>query len=205
MIKNIVFDVGKVLVEYDPDKYMEGLGFDTETQAAVNAAMFQHPLWEECDRGILTTEQLLNGFVANAPEYEEQIRRAFTTVEGAIHVMPYTMEWLEELKAKGYHLYIISNYGEYTYERTKMEMTYLPYMEGAVFSFQCKMIKPDIAIYQYLCDTYRLEPSECVFFDDREVNVEGARKAGFHGIQFRDYEQAKKELEELIAGANAKR
>ncbi len=205
MIKNIVFDVGKVLVEYDPDKYMETLGFDTKTQVAVNAAMFQHPLWEECDRGIQTTEQLLEGFIANAPEYEEQIRCAFTTVEGAIRVMPYTIEWLEELKARGYHLYIISNYGEYTYERTKMEMTYLPYMDGAVFSFQCKMIKPDAAIYQHLCDTYQLNPAECVFFDDREENVEGAKKTGFYAIQFRNYEQAKKELEELLDGTNVKK
>lgn len=198
MLKNIVFDVGKVLVEYDPDKHMKALGYDEKTREAVNAAMFQHPSWEECDRGIQTTEQLLNGFVANAAEYKDEIRRAFMTIEGAIHVMPYTIEWLEELKSKGYHLYIISNYGEYTYERTRKEMTYLPYMEGAVFSFQCKMIKPDVEIYQHFCDTYQLNPEECVFLDDREANVEGAKRAGFYAIQFENYEQAREELGELL-------
>lgn len=198
MIRNIVFDVGNVLAFYRPDVHMKRLGFDQEEQDAVNRAMFQHSDWNECDRGEWSTEKLLEAFISHEPSYEAQIREAFQKIEGAIEVMPYTVEWLKRLKEKGYALYIISNYGEYTYERTRKDMTYLPYMDGAIFSFQERLIKPDIRIYQRLCEQYGLRPEECVFLDDRMENVEGARKAGFYGIQFFNYQQVEMELGKIL-------
>ena len=58
--------------------------------------------------------------------------------------------------------------------------------------------KPDPEIYEYLCDEYWLEPEESVFIDDRPVNIKGAETCGIHGIVFRSYEQAKKELDEFL-------
>ena len=72
MIKSIIFDVGKVLVEFDPEGFLKKLGFDEKTQKAVNEAMFRNHLWwEESDRGTMTPEELLEGFVANNPAYEK--------------------------------------------------------------------------------------------------------------------------------------
>ncbi|MBS6196331.1 MAG: HAD family phosphatase [Clostridiales bacterium] len=198
MIKNIVFDVGRVLVEYDPDKYMKGLGFDDAAMKAVNEAMFLHPLWNESDRGVLSTAELLEGFVKNNPAYEAEIRRAYGSVEGTIQPLDYAVPWVKELKERGYRLYILSNYAEDTFQRTKCKMGFLPYMDGVVFSYQCKLVKPEPEIYRYLCDTYQLIPSESVFLDDRADNIEAAKEAGLYGIQFFGYEQGSRELEELL-------
>ena len=198
MIKNVIFDVGKVLVEYDPDSYMERLGFDLKTRQAVNQAMFQNPLWEESDRGKLSTEELLEKFIFNDKEYKEEITKAYQTVGNTIELFPYSVAWIKELKQRGYRVYILSNYAEITYEQTKEKMEFLPYVDGAVFSFQCKWIKPEREIYEELCRKYSIEPRESVFLDDRLDNIEQARNLGFFGIQFESYEQAVKELERIL-------
>ncbi|MEE1030804.1 MAG: HAD family phosphatase [Ruminococcus sp.] len=199
MIKNIVFDVGKVLVSYDPDTYMEKiLGYDETTRQAVNAAMFQNPLWEESDRGALSTEELVEGFVKNNPAYKEQIVRAHRQVGDSIELFPYVIDWMADLKERGYRLYILSNYAEYTYQQTEDKMAFLPFMDGAVFSYECKYIKPEKEIYAYLCEKYHLNPDECVFLDDRQSNIDGAVQAGMKGILFENYEQATDALHVLL-------
>lgn len=163
MIKNIVFDIGKVLVSYDPDACMERLGFTPDVIKEVNKAMFQHPFWNESDRGALSSEGLLAGFISHNPAYEDEIRKAYAAVGDAIELMPHALPWMKDLKSRGYHLYILSNYANYTYQKTEHKMKFLPYMDGVVFSYRCKLIKPETEIYQYLCDTHHLQPSECVF------------------------------------------
>lgn len=202
MIKNIIFDVGNVLVTYDPDNYLKSLGFDKETRDAVNNAMFKNDLWNESDRGVIPAEELAAGFVANNPAFEAEIRKAYNLAEGTIQSRDYAVDWVNGLKERGYRLYILSNYAEGILEKTKCKMEFLPLMDGAVFSFQCKLIKPEAEIYKHLCDTYGLVPSESVFLDDRLDNVEAAEKFGFHAIQFSDYEQGSGALEELLASAN---
>ena len=198
MIKNIIFDVGKVLVEYDPDGMMKKLGFDEETLQNVNQAVFQNELWNESDRGVLSPEELLEAFIANNPAYEKEIRQVIDAVGDTISLMPYAVEWVKGLKERGYHLYILSNYAEYTYEKTSHKMEFLPYMDGVVFSYRCKLIKPEKEIYEYICKTYELKPEESVFLDDRKDNVEAARNMGMHGIVFENYAQGSETLEQLL-------
>ena len=198
MIKNIIFDVGNVLVSYDPDACMEALGFDEKTRDAVNAAVFRNPIWDESDRGVLSPEELLERFIANAPEYADEIRLARNSAVRMHDLLPYAVDWVKNLKERGYHLYILSNFSKYAQEACAYKMEFLPYMDGVVFSYECKMIKPEPYIYQYLLDTYHLNPDECVFLDDREVNIEAAHKAGMHGIVFRNYEQGSAALEQLL-------
>ena len=198
MIKNIIFDVGNVLVEYNPDGLMRRLGFDEETLQTVNQAVFQNELWNESDRGVLSPEELLEAFIANNPAYEKEIRQVIDAVGDTISLMPYTVEWVKGLKEKGYHLYILSNYAEYTYEKTSHKMEFLPYMDGVVFSYRCKLIKPEKEIYEYICETYGLKPEESVFLDDRKDNVEAARNMGMHGIVFENYAQGSETLEQLL-------
>lgn len=198
MIRNIIFDVGKVLVSYEPDAYMERLGLDETQRKAVNHAMFENKLWDLSDKGVGTPEEFLQKFIAGAPEYEEEIRRVHTTVGGTIELLPYAMNWILELKERGYHIYILSNYSENMYRQTREKLKFLPLMDGAVFSYAYKQMKPEREIYLTLMDEYWLEPEESVFLDDRLENIKGAQKLGIHGIVFENYEQAKKELDDLL-------
>lgn len=198
MIKNILFDVGRVLLSYDPDGMMRGLGYDKETREAVCAAMFGNPLWNEFDRGKMEDEVLLQGFVSNHEAYEEQIREAFETMPYSMELFPYVMEWLLRLKREGYRLYLLSNYARRNFERTREKMKFLDMVDGGVFSFQCGWTKPEPEIYVYLFETYGLNPKECVFLDDTKENVVAARRLGAQGIEFVSYDQAAAELDELL-------
>ena len=111
--------------------------------------------------------------------------------------MDYAETWVRYLKDKGYHVYILSNYATYTLEKTEEELTFLKYVDGAVFSCQVKQIKPEPDIYQTLIKRYNLEPQKSVFLDDRKENCEAARKQGIHAIQFESFKQAAVELEKL--------
>lgn len=198
MIRNIIFDVGNVLVDYDPEKFLDRRGYGEEERRAILAAVFHHPLWLDADRGLIRGEELLRGFAANAPGREELIRQVWEHAEETVEEMPYAKSWAKELKERGYRLYVLSNYGEDLYRRTKEKMPFLPYMDGALFSFQCGLLKPEWEMYQYLCDTYGLTPAESIFLDDSAANVEGARRIGISGIHFTGYEEARRRLEQVL-------
>lgn len=198
MIKNIIFDVGKVLVYFEPAQHLKNLGYDEATRTAVMDAVFGNPMWDENDRGSMSPAEFEEAFVANAPEYEMQIREAFQTVEGTIDLLPHSLEWVQEMKARGYHLYILSNYGEHTLDKTKHKLKFLPYMDGVIFSYEYKVIKPEREIYEILLRKFGLDPEECVFIDDRKENLKTAEEFGIRGILFQTYEQARDELDQML-------
>lgn len=198
MIKNIVFDVGQVLMSYTPETYLKNLGFPEKTVQTLMTAIFNSKLWETSDRGTIPTEELWEGFKKQAPGYEKEVQTVYDHLAEVVELMPYAETWVKTLKEQGYHLYVLSNYADYTYQITSHKMKFLPYMDGALFSYAHKMAKPDHEIYEKLCTMYQLKPQETVFFDDREENIEGARACGIHGILFQSHEQAQKDLETLL-------
>ena len=100
-------------------------------------------------------------------------------------------------KEKGYYIYILSNYATDTLRKTRYKLTFLKYVDGAVFSCEVKQIKPESDIYQTLISRYHLNPEKSVFLDDRAENCEAARKAGIHAIQFHSFKQAAADLEKM--------
>ena len=198
MIRNIIFDVGKVLVSYEPEEMMRKLGYTEEQIRIVNAAMFCNPLWDEADRGLRSCEEYHEAFLNQNPEHKDIIQKAYEHIGDCIELLPHAMDWILEMKERGYHVYILSNYSEYTFEVTKEKLAFLPLMDGIVFSYKTKMGKPDEGIYKKLISEFFLEEEESVFIDDRRENVESARRIGIESILFNDYNQAKKELDYLL-------
>lgn len=196
MIKNIIFDVGKVLVEWQPLVAMKKLGFDDETAKAVAAATTDSPEWDVSDRSVLSDEEILAMLIGNAPEYEKEIRTFWENISLPIYQYDYVREWIQGLKRKGYGVYILSNYGRWTYQNTTEALSFLKDVDGAVFSFQVHQMKPEPEIYQTLLTKYDLKAEECVFLDDRQVNIDGAKALGIEGIVFTSYEKAVQALRE---------
>lgn len=189
MIKNVIFDVGKVLVEWEPLVAMKKLGMDDATVQAVAAVTTDSPDWNESDRGALADDDMLAKLIAKAPEYEKEIRLFWENVGLAIYQYDYARPWIRSLKEKGYGVYILSNYGSWTYEHTTEQLSFLEDVDGAVFSFQVKQIKPEPEIYQSLLTKYGLNAEECVFLDDRQENIDAAKAQKIEGIVFTSYEE----------------
>lgn len=198
MIENIIFDVGKVLVEFDWQGYLRSYGFPEEKYEKIADAVFRSKVWDERDRGLYDEEEYLRQFIAQAPEYADDIREVMRRSPETIRHYDYAQAWVKYLKSQGYHLYILSNYSRYMLDHTmKTEMPFLKYMDGAVFSCEVNEMKPEPAIYRKLLKTYGLDPEKSVFLDDRPENCKGAEAVGIHAIQFRNFKQAAKELEKL--------
>lgn len=194
MIRNIIFDVGNVLVEWECDTFFERFGITGEAREAVSDATVRSKSWDEYDRSLRSNEELLAQFIGNAPEYEREIRLLWENVGMTIHKYDYTSKWIKNLKENGYHVYILSNYSTWTYEHTKKELDFLTEADGALLSCQVHQVKPEPEIYRTLLDKFGLSADECIFLDDRQVNLDAAGEFGIKGIRFTSYEQALADL-----------
>ena len=199
MIKNIIFDVGMVLVDWCWRDAMEGFGFDEETIEILADATVRSTAWNHLDQGDLSDEEILAGFIENAPDQEEKIRMIWDNLDKMIRCYPYSHDWIRSWKEKGYKCYILSNYGKRTYDQSKEELTFEHLMDGVLFSYTVKQIKPNPDIYHTLMNKFGLKAEECIFLDDNAGNIEAARKLGIHAIQFVGKEQAEEEMEKVIA------
>ena len=198
MIKNVVLDVGRVLVAWQPLDTMRGLGFSEEIITDLDAALFKSGIWNETDRGVLTDEEFLELASRNAPAYEKEIRLFWNNIDKAIWQLPYAKTWIRAMKKAGYHVYILSNYGSFTYQKTRNEaLNFIEDVDGAIFSYEIKEIKPDAAIFAALFKKYNIKAEESVFLDDLAANIEGAKRVGMHGIVFTGIEEAKEALKAL--------
>lgn len=198
MIKNIILDVGRVLVAWQPEEAMRELGIAEETVGRLAKALFESGVWNEADRGVLSDDEFLELAIRQVPEYEAEVRLFWENVDKAIWQLPYVKLWIRAMKKAGYGVYILSNYGSWTYEKTKeVALDFLEEVDGAIFSYEVQQIKPSAVIFQALCDKYSLKPEECVFLDDLPANIEGAKNFGMQGIVFKGLFDALEELKKL--------
>ena len=227
MIKNVIFDIGRVLVHYDwrvwlneilsddgyagfLKNYAEKNGkpafWESEDRSTLIDIMFNAIFasgeWDEIDRGVLTVDAVIERMASHTGNsgYSELIRYCLYNSGRALSQYDHARPWIWELKAKGYGVYYLSNYSRLMMSLNKECLDFVTMMNGGIFSDDVKLIKPDPAIYELLCDRYCLIPGECVFIDDKILNVEAAAKLGFHTIQMRNYEQASSELNKLLEG-----
>ena len=197
MIKNIIFDAGNVLVDVRWNEVMQGLGFDEKVAKRVTIATVHSDMWKEYDRSACSDEELIASFVANDPELEREIRLFMEHESEAIVGFSYAKDWVKSFKEKGYNCYILSNYSKSTHEKTKAERSYEEYIDGAIYSWQVQMVKPEPEIYRELLMRYGLVPEECVFLDDNLLNIEVARQLGVCAIHFTTKEDSEAELRKL--------
>lgn len=199
MIKNIVFDMGMVLVSFNWMHYLDSLPFPREIKETMTQkALANQSVWNEHDRGVMSDEEFLVFASKDAPEILEPLRVYMDGVGKIIQEYDYSRAWLHSLKERGYRIYILSNYGAAPYRYARENFTYFGEADGIVISSDVKMIKPEPGIYQYLLKTYGLKPEETVFLDDRRDNIEAAEAFGIKGIVFENYTQGKEELEKLL-------
>lgn len=188
MIKNLIFDVGNVLLSYRWVEMMVDFGMTKEESIEFGTAVFENKLWKEFDLGNIEDERLCEQFSAQYPQYAEAIRYFVTHPEVMPIARPRVWEKVSELKQKGYKIYILSNYPKKLSEAHYPLLPFYNELDGCVVSSKIHMGKPGLKIYRYLLDTYNLWAEECVFFDDRIENVDAANQIGIHGMHVLDEE-----------------
>lgn len=202
MIQNIVFDIGNVLVDFCWKDHIAGYGFTGETAERLGKAMMLSPVWNELDRGVWTNEELLDGFIANDPALEQEIRTVFSDLSTLVRERSGSLNWICSLKDEGYRVYYLSNFSERVKSEAANQLSFLEEMNGGIMSCTVHLIKPDPAIYERLFKWYELKPEESVFLDDSPANIAAAKQLGMHSILVESQEQAMKDLQKLLKQIN---
>lgn len=197
MIKNVIFDIGNVLTDFRWKDFLRAKGFEGEELERIAKASVESTVWPELDRGVWSFEQVMEGFVKNAPDLEKRFHDAFDDMTDIVTIRAYALDWIRELKSQGFRVYYLSNFSRKIERECKKALIFCEEMDGGILSYRVRLIKPDPAIYQLLMSRYDLKPWESVFLDDTPVNVQAARELGMQGIVFQNLEQARNELEKL--------
>ena len=198
-IRNIVFDIGGVLADFEPERLMAAHGFSEEAKAAFRREIFAR-VWLDCDRIPYDEAEIRALFRENVPGFEAEADRMWDDITPVTRPMPYAKPWLQDLKERGYRLYILSNYGKCSYAANSPRYDFLPFTDGQLISYEVRQLKPEPAIYLSLCGRFGIRAEESVFIDDVPANVEAAEKLGFAGIVFSGFEDAATQLEALLSG-----
>jgi putative hydrolase of the HAD superfamily len=200
MIKNVIFDVGGVLVDFRWRALMADLGLSKERQDEFEEKVFGSRWWGELDRGVLDEEYVVGKLRENINGHIDAFELVWANQENLVETFDYVNPWLDSLKEKGLGLYLLSNYPKsiFSLHEEKGKFTFMDKIDGRVVSGFIGMVKPDADIYVHLMEKYGLKAEECVFIDDRAENIEAAKALGMKGIVFKDYGQASAELENII-------
>lgn len=196
MIKNIIFDMGNVLLDYNPDAAMQMLGINEKAKPVIMKELFGGNEWVQLDLGNISVDEAFENIKQRIPEeYHTDLRKCIDGWDVCMVPVEGAKEFCEAVKSNGFGVYVLSNAHKSFYSYFPRYFD-LDFFDGVVVSADMHTVKPDIKIYKHLLEKYSLKAEECLFIDDRADNVEGALKAGMKAVQFKnDFEEIKKSIE----------
>lgn len=184
MIKNILFDMGNVLIHFDRQVFLDRLDISREDKQLLLREVFLSVEWVRMDRGTLAEPEAEMLLCQRLPEH----------LHGAVHqlvscwdqpMLPVEgmAELLEELKGKGYGIYLLSNASIRQHEYWP-KIPGWQFFDGKIISADEKVMKPHPDYYLRALERFGLVPGECFFIDDVPANIEGAQYCGIPGTVF---------------------
>jgi len=197
MIKNIVFDIGNVLIDFKPLEYLNSNLQNIPLSERIYTEMFRSLEWIQLDQGTITEEDAIKSVCCQYPEDAEAITNVMenwysllTPIEGSVDI-------LYKLRAASYKTYILSNYHIKSFEHIFSKYDFFSLFDGMVVSAKVKCLKPDAQIFHCLTGEYGIIPSESLFIDDTMENIDAAENLGFKAIHFTTPDRLYKSLQEL--------
>ena len=194
---NVVFDLGGVVFRWDPDAIARRVFNDRETRDRVKAEIFGHEDWVALDRGTLEHDQAVAQGASRTglPRYD--IERLLGEVPKSLAPLAGMFELIGDTKQAGNRLYVLSNMQFSSFEHLEAAHDIWRLFDGMVISGRIGKVKPEIAIYEHLLESYGLQATETVFIDDTPENLVAASKLGIRTIGFVDAAQVREELTRL--------
>ena len=195
MIKNIVFDMGNVVIRFDPDAFIERFGVSGEDKKTLLLEIFRSPEWVMMDRGVLTDDQAADILCPRVPEHLRDVARKLIALwDRPIIEVEGICPLIEELKGLGYGIYLLSNAScrqpDY-WQRVPAAKLF----DGTLISYSVRLVKPMPEIYEKFFETFSLKREECFFIDDSPANVEAALYVGMPATVFHnDVRRLRQEL-----------
>ncbi|EPT8450986.1 HAD family hydrolase [Vibrio fluvialis] len=196
-IKNVVFDIGNVIVKWAPVE-ISALTFGESEQAKQRAKLlFQSEIWRDLNKGHYTEQQAQLQFHSTLGIEPAELETLFHYIKATQQLIDGTQTLMDDLLDAGYTLYALTDNVNEIVAHLKATYDFWPKFSGAVVSSECGLLKPDPRIYQHLAHSQNILPHESVFMDDMPANVQGAIDQGFHSFQFVTAQEARNTLVSL--------
>lgn len=198
-IKNIVFDVGRVLIHYDEDHVLTQLLGESPHKNRIKEELLLSEIWQQLDRGTLTNQEaasVLRKRLDHIHNIEEIVHHVLDNFIHHLNLDEASKALFLELE-RDYPMYILSNFQAGPFETFMDLHPFIKKSTAIVVSANVKMMKPEKEIFTYLLDTYQLLPQETLFIDDMPENIKAAQSMGIHGIVFKSANQVRDELVNL--------
>ncbi len=197
-IQNIIFDIGNVLLRWDPSAIYTTLFGRTDFHNHPLSRIVGGKIWLDMDRGLVSLEEGIQRSVQGNESHRKEIERFFREAPYHFYPVTDTVDYARRLKEKGYKLYLLSNFHKYGYHILRKRFPLFDMFDGGVISWQVKVNKPERKIYDILLSRYSLLPEESVFIDDTEENILAARALGIAGIHFSGAAALSEEMAEYL-------
>ncbi len=212
MIKNVVLDIGGVLVDYHTTDYYTNKGYSLEKAEALRSVTMDSPYWEHNDIGLMPYSWVMEKMKSLSPELAPDIEKSLNRQYGVVTRRRESRDWIESLRKMGYRVLVLSNFSESALRDCSDAMDFLGENLGGsgkvgdygvisegIISCKVHMIKPYPSAYAFLLTRYGIREEETVFVDDTMKNLTAAEVFGIHTILFQDREQVTEELRALDA------
>lgn len=186
MVKNIVFDIGNVLATFKPKDFLMDIFKDAKLADQFFEVFFTK-LWHEYDQGLYAKEQMIQKGLQKMPDQKEKIRNMMDVWTSYVIGIQKNIDLIHIYQKKGYKVYILSNIPEDSYIYLKEHYNFIDQVDGGIYSYQHKIIKPDVKVFEVLLDQYDLKANECIFIDDKKENIRAAERLGFYTIWLKDH------------------
>ena len=184
VVQNVIFDLGGVVFDWNPDAIVREVTDDVGYQQLLMREVLGHPDWLELDRGVLMEAEAVGRFARRTNRSIEDMTAMMRVIDRLMQPKPVTLSLMQDLAARGFTLYCLSNMPVERYAYLRRTYDFWDLFTGIVISGHVKLIKPQPEIYTHRLATYGLIPSACLFLDDMPHNVESARAAGMQSLVF---------------------
>jgi epoxide hydrolase-like predicted phosphatase len=198
MIKNIVFDLGNVLISFNPSGFLDKEGYSSEKKNIILNDIFRSQEWMRIDKGEITTSEAMDLISAKSSLNKDEIASFFDLRIKILYPLKENIKILPALKKRGYKLYFLSNFPDDVFDEIYFGNAFFKNFSGGLISARVKAAKPDREIFEIFLEKYSLLPDECLFIDDLEINVQTAKSIGMKAIWLYDTHDLKHLIEEEL-------
>lgn len=193
MIKNVIFDLGDVLINNNPIKYIKSLGFSEEKTQELYQALSTDSLWHDKDIGIYKSYvDCIPIFQRHHPQLTKEITEFFqdSWMNRVYTPIKENMILYEKVRELGYDIFLLTNYSVDGFAYLEKTYDFIRNAKGKIVSSHVRCCKPEHRIYELLLEEYQLNASECLFFDDNMNNVLAAKELGINAVLFKNVQDA---------------
>ena len=198
MIKNIVFDLGNVLISFKPSEFLDKNGYSSEEKSVILNDIFRSQEWIRIDKGEITTDEAIKLITERSSLKKDEIVSFFDLRREILYPIEQNIKILPELKKQGYRLYFLSNFPDDLFDEVYSGNPFFKDFSGGIISARVKAAKPERKIFDILLEKYELLPEECLFIDDIEINVATANEVGMKGVWLYDSVDLRKLIEKEL-------